>query len=162
MIHYTRKSDVFQPFCFAGEPLKHRTAVFSRRQRRRCGVRVLYHNAKQKNRQRYSRKRLVAQRRRCEGVYNRAAAASEIACGKEPQRRGRAVTFSPKREMSPRTIRRSRRRGRRTRLLRLFRLACLRSALRSRSCAPQHPLKTPHRGVFAPTESAPRRSSPLS
>lgn len=35
-----------------------------------------------------ARKRLVAQRRRCEGVYNRADEASGIACGKEPRRSG--------------------------------------------------------------------------
>jgi hypothetical protein len=49
MIDYIRKTGIFQLLCFAGEPIKHRTAVLSRRQRRRRGVRVLYHNAKQKN-----------------------------------------------------------------------------------------------------------------
>ncbi len=48
------------------------------------------------------RKRLVAKRRRYEGVYNRIAAASAIACGEEERRSGRAMTFYKKsrRELS--------------------------------------------------------------
>ncbi len=44
-------------------------------------------------RRRGTRKRLVATESRREGVYNRAAAASVIACGEEPRRSGRAATF---------------------------------------------------------------------
>jgi len=39
-----------------------------------------------------SRKKVVAQRRRCEGVYNRAAAASAVFCGEEERRSAREAT----------------------------------------------------------------------